>query len=125
MSVATAVSVWVPLLAVVVSQPVAYGENVTGFPSTFPSRKNWTEATPQSSAVLAATGYVPDTLSLCVGFLIPTVGNVVSFPPEHGVALDDGDRDRFRSGDVAFESVTRARRVWLPGDVPPTVQLNV
>src|SRR5207249_1410624 len=77
-SVALALSVWLPLVAVVVFQVTAYGGEVTGLPSGWPSRRNCTDATATLSLAFAATGIVPDTVSFAVGFVRLTVGGVVS-----------------------------------------------
>src|SRR5689334_20220662 len=77
-SVALALSTWLPDVAAVVSQLTAYGALVTALPSAFPSRKNCTEATATSSVALAATGVVPETVCASVGFVMPIVGGVVS-----------------------------------------------
>src|SRR5215467_10707887 len=77
-SVAFALSVWLPLVAVVVSQFTAYGGEVTGLPSGWPSRRNCTDATATLSLAFAATGTVPDSVWFAVGLVRLTVGGVVS-----------------------------------------------
>ena len=113
---------WAPFDTVVVSQLIAYGDVVTGLPSGFPSRKNWTDATLQLSVAVAATGVVLDTVWLLVGFVMLTVGGVVS-PPEHELPATTLTVIAVAVATFPFESVTRALRVWLPSEVLPTVQL--
>ena len=76
---ATAVSVCPPLLALVLSQVIAYGEVVSSAPRLAPSSLNCTPATPTLSAAFAATATLaPDTVAPVVGAVIDTVGGVVS-----------------------------------------------
>src|SRR5687767_5113814 len=74
---ATAVRVCEPLLAVVVFQVDEYGAAVTSVPA-MPSRKNCTPTTAVSSAALAVTVIVPDTVSPDAGELMLTVGAAAS-----------------------------------------------
>src|SRR5687767_8916746 len=74
---ATAVRVCEPLVAVVVFQVDEYGAAVTSVPA-MPSRKNCTPTTAVSSAALAVTVIVPDTVSPDAGELMLTVGAAAS-----------------------------------------------
>jgi hypothetical protein len=113
------------LVVVVVSQLTAYGAAVTRLPGAFPSRKNWTDATAQVSEAFAATGAVPDTVSLAVGFVMLTVGAVVSFPPVHRLLAVMVTVIAAAVDTSPPESVACALRVWVPGEVLPTFQLYV
>src|SRR6185437_16017836 len=123
-SVACADTTCVPELTAVVSQLMAYGDEVTGLPTFWPSTRNCTEATATLSEALAASGVVAETVSFWVGLVMLTVGGVVSLPPPPppettvtviGVAV----------ATFPEESVTRALRVWLPSGVLPTVHVRV
>src|SRR5438067_8138695 len=61
---ATAVRVWKPLIAVVVSQEIEYGALVCGTPRLTPSSLNWTAATTKEPALLtfAPTATIPVTV---------------------------------------------------------------
>src|SRR5439155_13299155 len=75
---ARAVSVWLPLLAVVVFHETEYGAAVSSAPRLLPSNRNWTPATPTLSLALADTATVPATATLLLGLVRETVGGVVS-----------------------------------------------
>src|SRR6266516_110387 len=75
---ARAVSVWEPLLAVVVFQETEYGAVVSSAPKLAPSSRNWTPATPTLSEALAFTVIVPATVAPDKGDVMLTVGGVVS-----------------------------------------------
>src|SRR5688572_9375403 len=79
---ATAVIVWLPLVAVVVFHDVAYGAVVSSAPRLFPSSLNWTPTTPTLSLALADAVIVPDTVAPPAGAVTDTVGSVVSDDPE-------------------------------------------
>src|SRR5436189_15617 len=78
---ATAVSVWLPAVAVVVFQAIEYGAVVASAPRLAPSSLNWTPTTPTLSAAVALTVVVPVTVAPPAGAVIETVGGVVSPPP--------------------------------------------
>src|SRR5947209_2341469 len=65
-----------PSAAVVVSQVISYGAVTSSAPSGDPSSVNWTPATPTSSAAVADTVVVPDTVASETGEVIATVGGV-------------------------------------------------
>jgi hypothetical protein len=73
-SFAIAVSVCAPLLALVVSQDVAYGAVVLSAPRFAPSSWNCTLATPTLSDAFAVTLTVPETVAPVAGAVIDTVG---------------------------------------------------
>ena len=75
---ATAVSVWAPLVAVVVFQETAKGATVSSAPRLAPSSLNWTPATPTLSVAVAATVTVPLTVASAAGAASETLGGVVS-----------------------------------------------
>src|SRR5436309_13424779 len=75
---ATAVRVWVALVAVVVFHERAYGAVVISAPRLAPSSLNWTPTTPTLSVALAETVTVPETVETAAGAVIETVGGVVS-----------------------------------------------
>src|SRR6266545_4752739 len=75
---ATAVSVWEPSAAVVVSQETLYGLAVTSAPRFAPSSLNWTPTTPALSEALALTVVVPLTVAPLLGVVIATVGAALS-----------------------------------------------
>src|SRR5206468_12920351 len=75
---ATAVSVWLPPAAVVVSHAIAYGADVSSAPRTAPSSLNWTPTTPPVSLAFALTEIVPDTVAFAAGAVIDTDGGVAS-----------------------------------------------
>src|SRR5207253_1864228 len=76
---ATAVTVWLPLVAVVVFQVTEYGVAVSSAPRFTPSSLNWTPTTPTLSAAVAVTAVVvPETVAPPAGAVIDTVGGVVS-----------------------------------------------
>jgi hypothetical protein len=75
---ATAVRVWVPFPAAVVSQGTLYGEVVSSAPRAAPSSRNWTPTTPMLSEAVAETVTVPDTVAPPAGALIATLGALLS-----------------------------------------------
>src|SRR5437762_538202 len=75
---ATAVSVWLPFVAVVVFQETEYGEAASSAPRLAPSNLNCTPATPTLSLAVALTVMLPDTVVFATGALIETDGAVVS-----------------------------------------------
>src|SRR5439155_14591588 len=75
---ATAVSVWLPLAAAVVSHVTAYGALVTSTPRLTPSTLNCTPATPTLSEALATICTAPDTDALAAGEVNDTDGAVPS-----------------------------------------------
>src|SRR5438094_6597564 len=75
---ATAVSVWLPLAAAVVSHVTAYGALVTSTPRLTPSTLNCTPATPTLSEALATICTAPDTDALAAGAVSDTDGAVPS-----------------------------------------------
>ena len=75
---ATAVSVWPPAAAVVVSHDVAYGEAVSSAPRFEPSSLNWTPATPTLSLAVAVTETTPERVAPAAGEAIVTEGCVPS-----------------------------------------------
>ena len=75
---ATAVSVCGPLPAVVVFHETEYGAVVSSLPRFAPSSLNWTPATPTSSAAVALTVIVPDTVAPRPAPVSVAVGAVVS-----------------------------------------------
>src|SRR5687768_3039907 len=84
---ATAVSVCEPLVAVLVFQGMEYGAVVTSVPA-MPSTKNCTPATAMSSAALAVTVIVPETVAPEAGALMLTVGAVMSLATVTVTGLD-------------------------------------
>src|SRR5436190_1920837 len=105
---ATAVSVCVPLVAVVVFHAVEYGLMVSSAPKFAPSTLNCTPATPTLSEALAVTvTAVPATVAPPAGAVTVTVGAVVS--PLLTVTVT--------AADVAVlpaASRATAVRVWVP-----------
>jgi len=79
---AVAVSVCVPLVAVVVIHDIEYGDAVSSAPRFAPSSLNWTPVTPTLSDAVADTVVIPEMVAPVVGAVRETVGNVVS--PEGG-----------------------------------------
>jgi hypothetical protein len=78
-SLAVAVSVWLPLATVVESSVVAYGLETSSGLRLFPSILNWTPTTPVSSLALADTATeLPLTVVPAVGAVRLTVGGVTS-----------------------------------------------
>jgi hypothetical protein len=77
-SLATAVSVWLPLATDLVLHEKLYGELVSADPTFPPSTCNCTLATPTLSEAVAFTVIVPFTVALFAGEVIETVGGVVS-----------------------------------------------
>src|SRR5437867_3634060 len=75
---ATAVSVWLPLVAVVLVQETEYDAVVSSVPSRAPSSLNCTPATPTLSVAFAVTVTTPETVAAGAGAVIETVGGVVS-----------------------------------------------
>ena len=84
-SLATAVSTWVPLDAVVVFHDVEYGLLDSALPSGLPSSWSCTLVTPTLSEALADTVSCPLTVLPATGDVIETVGGVES--PVGDVAL--------------------------------------
>src|SRR5439155_10339763 len=79
---ATAVSVWLPLVTVVVSHVFVYGPAVSSVPRLAPSTLNCTPTTPTLSLAVAETvTAVPDTVAPVAGAVIETVGGVGSGGP--------------------------------------------
>src|SRR5207253_3058431 len=78
---ATAVSVCVPLVAIVVSHTAVNGEAVSSAPRLAPSSLNCTPTTPMLSVAVAVTVTPPETVEPLEGAVIDTVGGVVSPPP--------------------------------------------
>src|SRR6267143_1391487 len=74
---ATALRLWLPGVAAVVSHGTEYGAAVSSAPRAAPSSWNWTPATPTLSEALAETVIVPETAP-GLGEVMPTVGEVVS-----------------------------------------------
>jgi hypothetical protein len=79
-SVASAVNVWVVLVADVVSQDTAYPgpAPVTALPRFAPSNWNCTDDTPALSVAFADTVTLPLTVAPGAGAVIVTTGGVVS-----------------------------------------------
>src|SRR3954449_5482000 len=78
-SLATAVSVWSPLIAARVSHVVVYGLEVSSAPRFVPSSTNCTPATPTLSVAFAdTTTAAPDTVVPDCGAVIATAGTAAS-----------------------------------------------
>jgi len=77
-SVATAASVWLPLVALVVFHDTEAGEYGYGHPRFDPSSLNWTVNTPLLSLAVAVTSIVPEAVLPGTGAVNDTVGGVVS-----------------------------------------------
>ncbi len=75
---ATAVRVYTPLAAAVVSIGIEYGADVSSAPMLAPLTLNWTPTTPTLSAALAVTLIVPETVAPFAGELMLTVGGILS-----------------------------------------------
>jgi hypothetical protein len=75
---ATAVRVWLPLTASVVSQARLYGAAVSSAPKLAPSSLNWTPTNKLLSEALALTVVEPDTVPPSAGAVITTTGAVLS-----------------------------------------------
>ena len=75
---ATAVNVWAPLVAVVVSHVIVYGVAVSSAPRFAPSSMNWTPATPTLSEAVALTVMVAETVAPAAGLVTDTAGAVPS-----------------------------------------------
>src|SRR5215472_2714535 len=77
LSVALAVSEWLPFVAMVLSQLTVYGALVTVPRDVVPSSRNWTLAMvyPIAAAALAVTATVPLTPAPFIGDVILTVGH--------------------------------------------------
>src|SRR5436309_2656245 len=75
---ATAVSVWLPLVAVVLSHETEYEVEVSSAPRFAPSSLNCTPATPTLSLAAAVTVTDPVTFAPADGAVIETVGAVPS-----------------------------------------------
>ncbi len=78
---ATAVSVCVPAVAVVVFHDTEYGAVVSSAPRFAPSSLNCTPTTPTLSLAVALTVTVPETVEPPVGLVTATLGGVVSPVP--------------------------------------------
>src|SRR5260221_8977219 len=76
---ATAVSVWLPFAAALVSQDTEYGEAMSSVPRLTPSSLNCTPTTAMSSLAFAETATVPETVAAAAGAVIETDGGVESF----------------------------------------------
>src|SRR5439155_550738 len=74
----TALTLWAPRAASVVSHASAYGAAVTSAPKFVPSTWNCTPTTPTLSVAVADTVTVPDTLAAGAGAVSATVGGAVS-----------------------------------------------
>src|SRR5439155_1226574 len=74
----TALTLWAPRAASVVSHASAYGAAVTSAPKFVPSTLNCTPTTPTLSVAVADTVTVPDTLAAGAGAVIATVGGATS-----------------------------------------------
>ncbi len=77
-SLAIAVSVCEPLMAVVVSHDAEYGELVSSEPRLFPSSTICTPMTPTLSEASAATAIVPEMVEPEMGKEIDTNGGMMS-----------------------------------------------
>src|SRR3989344_4736688 len=77
---ATALMVWVPLVAVVVFHAREYGAMVSSAPTFAPSTLNCTPTTPTLSDALAEMVTFPETVAPSAGAVRETVGLVVSPP---------------------------------------------
>src|SRR5205085_1436783 len=77
-SLATAVSEWLPAMAVPLPHVSVYGAVVTGAPRFAPFSLNCTLATPTLSLAVAVTVVVPLTVEPVAGAVIATAGGVVS-----------------------------------------------
>src|SRR5439155_1477788 len=75
---ATALTLWDPGAASVVSHATEYGAAVTSAPRFVPSTLNCTPTTPTLSVAVAETVTVPDTLAAGAGALSDTVGRALS-----------------------------------------------
>src|SRR4029079_15672929 len=75
---ATAVRVWMPFAAVVVSQHIAPGEAVSSAPRFDPSSLNWTPAAPPSSDAEAVTANAVCSVSRGPGDVISTEGGLLT-----------------------------------------------
>src|SRR5207245_668045 len=75
---ATALRVWLPGAAVVVSHVTEYGDVVSSAPRGAPSSWNWTPTTPTLSEALAVTAMLPVTVAPELGAVMLTVGAAVS-----------------------------------------------
>src|SRR5206468_2050332 len=97
---ATAVNVWLPFVAVVVSHDTEYGDAESSAPRVAPSSLNWTPATPTLSLAVALTVTVLDTVAFAAGAVIETVGavpsSVVKVKSPEVARLPAASRDRTR-----------------------------
>src|SRR5207245_5552451 len=73
---ATALRVWLPGAAVVVSHGTEYGAVVSSAPRGAPSSWNWTPTTPTSSEALAVTAMLPVTVAPALGAVRLAEGGV-------------------------------------------------
>src|SRR5687768_18533405 len=78
LSLATAVSVWLPLAVAAVFQAMEYGDVGSAEPRLTPSSLNWTLTTPTLSLALAVTLTVPDTAAPAAGDVMAAAGGVGS-----------------------------------------------
>src|SRR5207248_3290088 len=74
----TVTQLFVPLVAVVLSQETVYGLAVSSAARLAPSSRNCTPATPTLSEASAVTFTVPLTVALLAGAVMLTVGAMVS-----------------------------------------------
>src|SRR5205807_5049684 len=97
---AMAVSVWLPLVAVVVFQDAEYGDARTSAPRFALASLNCTTSTATLSLAAAVTDTVPDTLAPAAGAVIDTVGavpsSVVKVKSPETARLPAPSRDRTR-----------------------------
>src|SRR5205823_10304866 len=73
---ATAVSVWLPAEAAVVSHATVYGAAVSSGARSTPSSLNSTPTTPMLSVAVALNVVVPETVALATGAVMETSGGV-------------------------------------------------
>jgi len=116
---AMAVSVWLALLKVVVSQVIEYGLVVSSAPTFAPSTLNCTPATPTLSDAVAETATAALTVAPAPGALIDTAGGVRSGGWFWTVTVTAVDG-------VVFPAASRATavRAWLPFVLAVVLQLT-
>ena len=101
---ARAASVCVPFVAVVVFQERLYGEVVFSAPSTAPSSRNCTPATPTSSDAVAETVTVPASGVFAAGAVSAAVGGTESAAAAAALTVPviaNGSADRSSRGSRA------------------------
>ena len=76
-STALAARVWMPFVAVLVSQVTSYGSWI-GVAQNTPSRRNWTDTTPTLSDACADRVAVPASVAPWTGAVSETTGESVS-----------------------------------------------